>query len=164
VLLIFSQGVMSSKVLEKLRVFLSRHRVYISVVVLAGGSFILIVSVTGDIVAAGTSSLVSLILAAIALRRLSVIGPAFWILYGVLLINAEPAQRVWQVENWNRWSHFKETRVEIRKTNSGLDLYTAQPGNMCEDAPIPCAQSFEPRLQAEISADGKFRMFWLSGK
>jgi hypothetical protein len=164
VLLIFSQGVICSKLLEKFGRFLSRRGVHISVVLLGAGSFILIVSVTSNIVVAGTSSLVSLILAAIALRRLSVIGPAFWILFSVLLINAEPAQRAFQVENWSRWSHFKETKVEIRKTHSGLDLYVPQDDWLCRDAPMPCAPVLEPRLRAEISSDGKFRMFWLSGK
>ena len=164
VLLIFSQGVISSKLLERFRGFLSRHTVYVAVVVLAAGSFILILSVTGDIVAAGTSSITALFLAAIASRRLSVIGPAFWILFGVLLINAEPAQRVLQVENWNRWSQFQEAKLTVRKTDSGLSLYVAQDDCLCRDAPLPCAPRFEPKLRAEISDDGKFRMFWLSGK
>lgn len=131
---------------------------------LVAGSFTLILSVTGDVVAAGTSSLVSLILAAIALRRLSVIGPAFWILFGVLLINAELAQRAFQVENWNRWSQFQEAKLTLGKNDLGLSLYVAQDDHLCQNARLPCAPVFEPRLRAEISADGKFRVFWLSGK
>ncbi len=160
VLLIFSQGAISSKLLEEFRGFLSRHGGYISIAVLAAGSFILILSIIGDIVPAGMSSLVSLFLAAIALRRLSVITPAFWILFGVLLINAEPAQRVLQVENG--WSQFQEAKLSLRKTNSGLSLYVAQDDCLCRDAPLPCAPSFEPKLQAEIADDGKFQMFWRS--
>jgi hypothetical protein len=129
---------------------------------LAAGSFILILSVIGDVVAAGVSSIATFFLAAIALRRLSVITPAFWILFGVLLINAEPAQRVLQVENWNGWSQFQEAKLSLRKTDSGLSLYVAQDDCLCRDAPLPCASRFEPKLQAEISDDGKFRMFWLS--
>jgi hypothetical protein len=148
VLLFFCQGAISSQLLQKLTKFLSQHAGYVSVAGLA----------------AGTSSLASLFLAAIALRRLSMISPAFWILVGVLLVNSEPAQRVLQVENWNQWSHFEEPRVAIQKTYSGLDLYTAQGECMCGDAPLPCTQYFDPRLRAFKFNDGKFRMFWLSEK
>jgi hypothetical protein len=59
VLLFFCQGAISSQLLQKLTKFLSQHAAYLSVAGLAAGCFILILSVIGDIVAAGTWSLAS---------------------------------------------------------------------------------------------------------
>ena len=53
VLLVFCQGVISSRLLQKLRGFLSQHGGYLSAAALAAGSFVLILSVIGDVVAAG---------------------------------------------------------------------------------------------------------------
>jgi hypothetical protein len=164
VLLVFSQGVISSKLPEKLSGFLSLNGVYLSALALGTGSFILILSTIGDIRAAVFSSLASLFLAAIALRYLSVNHVAFWILFGVLLVNAEPAQRVLQVEDWNRWSKFQEAKLTVRKTDSGMSLYVAQDDGLCRDAPLPCARHFDPRLRVEIADGGKFRMFSVSEK
>jgi hypothetical protein len=84
---------------------------------------------------------------------------AFWIFFVVLLFNGKVLERALQVEDWSRWTSFPDRKTERRIADHGVTIFVPTETDECWNAPLPCTPGFSPKLEVEISADGKPRMF-----